>query len=85
MWVYIIQHDQTKQIYIGKTKDPDRRLKEHNWNQQKATKRNSGKWILTYAEAYRNPRDAEIREMRLKNHGRAKQELFKRIENSMIT
>ena len=82
--VYLIQHSITKQIYIGKTNNLQRRLSEHNHNRQTATKRKSGEWILIYAEAYRNKTDADTRELRLKNHGRAKQELYKRIEKSFI-
>ena len=49
-----------------------------------ATHRRSGRWVLVYAESYRNKQDIDQRELRLKQHGRAKQELFKRIENSLI-
>lgn len=82
--VYVIQHDITKEIYIGRTNDLRRRLREHNASQQIATKRRSGKWILIYAEAYRSIDDAVKRELRLKQHGRAKQELLKRAESSQI-
>ena len=71
-------------MYIGKTNDLKRRLAEHNANRQKATVRKNGEWILIYAEAYRDKTDADTRELRLKNHGRAKQELYKRIEKSFI-
>ena len=85
MWgVYVIQHSETKQMYIGKTNDLRRRLAEHNANRQTATVRKNGKWILVYAEAYRDKTDADTRELRLKNHGRAKQELYKRIKKSFI-
>ena len=84
MIVYIIQHSATNQVYIGKTNNLQRRLSDHNHNRQTATKRKSGKWILIYAEAYRNKTDADMRELRLKNHGRAKQELFKRCEKSFV-
>ena len=82
--VYVIQHSITKEIYIGRTDDLGRRLKEHNASQQTATKRRSGEWILIYAEAYRSKDDAVKREFRLKQHGRAKQELLKRAESSQI-
>lgn len=82
--VYVIQHDITKEIYIGRTNDLRRRLKEHNASQQTATKRRSGEWILVYAEAYRAKDDAVKRELRLKQHGRAKQELLKRAKSSQI-
>ena len=82
--VYVIQHNATKDIYIGRTNNLRRRLREHNASQQKATKRNDGEWILIYAEAYRSKEDAVKRELRLKQHGRAKQELLKRAKFSRI-
>ena len=85
MWiVYIIQHSNTKQIYIGRTNNLRCRLAEHNANRQDATKRKNGIWIVVYAEAYRDKKDADEREQRLKDHGRAKQELKKRIKNSLL-
>ena len=82
--VYVIQHDRTKQIYIGVTCNLERRLVQHNSNMQKATSRKDGKWILIYAEAYRNKDDAYKREKRLKQHGSGKHELKKRIQGSLI-
>ncbi len=85
MWhVYVIQHNVTNQMYIGKTKDFKRRIAEHNNGLQSATKRKFGEWVPIYLETYRDKKDADNRELRLKNHGRAKQELFKRIKNSFI-
>ena len=82
--IYLIQHAETKEIYIGCTSHLERRLKEHNAGEQKATRRKTGEWILIYAEAYRDKRDAVRRELRLKDHGRAKQELLKRAEKSLL-
>ena len=85
MWfVYIIQHSITKQIYIGTTNNLKRRLKEHNNQSQYATRRKNGKWIPVYIEIYRNKTDSLKREEKLKYHGRAKQELLRRIKNSLI-
>ena len=85
MWFsYIIKNTFTKEIYIGKTNDFRRRLSEHNSGQQTATKRNNGEWIPVYLEIYRAKKDVDNREMKLKHHGRGKQELLKRIENSLI-
>ena len=84
MWiVYVIQSNATEEIYIGKTNDLRRRILEHNRSHKGATQRKSGEWILVYAEAYLGKKDADIRELRLKNHGRAKQELYKRITESL--
>jgi putative endonuclease len=86
MWwyVYLLQNETTKEIYIGRTKDLKRRLKEHNRGRSKFTKR-KGKWKLIYVEAYSNEKDAVRREKRLKYHGRAKQELLKRIKNCHLS
>jgi putative endonuclease len=82
--VYVLQHTDTKQFYIGRTNNLKRRLSEHNASQNKSTHRNSGEWILIYAEAYRSKDDAVKRELRLKKYGRAKQELLKRAVSSQI-
>ena len=82
--IYVIQHTKTFQIYIGKTNNLQRRLKEHNQNSQTATKRLSGKWILVYAEAYRDKHDADNRELKLKQHGSNKLWLKNRIKHSMF-
>ena len=82
--LYIIQHTQTKQVYIGKTNNLSRRLKEHSGNQQSATKRKSGRWILIYAEVYRSAKDLHERENKIKQHGSNKRWLKNRIKNSLL-
>ena len=83
--VYVIEHTKTQDRYIGKTSNLKKRVFEHNRGKQTATKRVSGEWILVYAEAYRSKSDADVRERRLKSHGRAKQEMFKRIKDSFLS
>ncbi len=82
--VYVIQNDVSKEIYIGKTGDLKRRLREHNAGEQTATHRLRGRWILVYAEAYREPSDADRRERALKQHGSNKRWLFDRISDSLL-
>ena len=82
--IYVIQHTNTKQIYIGKTNNLKRRLNEHNTNQQTATVRKNGEWKLIYAEAYRSKKDADERELKLKQHGSNKRWLKNRIKNSFL-
>jgi predicted GIY-YIG superfamily endonuclease len=82
--VYVLQHTETKQFYFGKTSNLSRRIAQHNACQQKSTKRREGTWILVYAEAYRDKTSADRREQRIKDHGRAKQELLKRIRESCL-
>jgi putative endonuclease len=82
--VYVIQHDIDKSVYIGITHNLRQRLSQHNAGENKSTIRKIGKWKLVYAEAYRDKKDAVIREFRLKKHGSGKHELYKRLKNSMF-
>jgi putative endonuclease len=80
----MIQHSQNRTLYVGVSSDLRRRLKEHNSNENHSTRRKGGEWILIYAEVYRHKEDAFQREARLKKHGRAKQELLKRANKSLL-
>jgi len=82
--VYLITHDKTGEIYIGYTTNLKERIKAHNSGLNKSTARVKGKWILVYAEAFLSKKDAQLRERRLKQHGRAVQELKKRIQHSLL-
>ncbi len=82
--VYIIQNTKTLDLYIGVTKDLKKRLVRHNTNQVTSTKFRSGTWVCIYAEAYRSREDAYTRELKLKDHGSAKQGLKKRIPNCFL-
>lgn len=65
--VYVIQHTKTKRLYIGKTGNLKRRLLEHN--KQDSSTGKEGKWMFVYIEVYRNKKDADGRELKLKQHG----------------
>ena len=85
MWyVYLIQYSVTKTFYVGMTGDLKRRFKEHNAGQNSSTSRRDGEWMLAYYESYVSKSDAQKREKSLKHHGRARQELMKRIEDSLL-
>ncbi len=84
-YVYILQNNETKELYSGFTTDLKRRLIEHNNNKcKKFTTRKNGKWIVIYAEAYKSEEDARKREYRIKHNGSTKKELFKRISKCML-
>ena len=86
MWcLYINQHTATNDLYIGKTENLQRRLQEHNAGRQAATHRQSGEWIIIYAEAYRGKEDADERETMLKHHGSSKRKLYDRMKRSFLT
>ena len=82
--MYVIQNDETKEVYIGYTDDLKRRLQEHNNAGLKFTTRKRGEWRLIYVEGYRAEKDARDREQKLKAHGSGKQELMKRLKASML-
>ena len=82
--VYVIQHDVTKEIYIGYTSDLKARLAQHNARGKKFTTRKFGKWEYAYVELYRSEKDARTREQKLKNHGSGKHELLKRLTESVL-
>ena len=54
-------------IYVGKTEDLKRRLKEHN-NKEELSTKHYAPFELTHYEAYRSKVDAERREKYLKTH-----------------
>ena len=83
--VYMLEHSETQQLYVGFTTDLKRRIREHNARGKKFTTRKSGQWILIYAEAYRNESDARERECKLKIHGSAMNSLLKRLTKSRLS
>jgi len=82
-YVYIIKFLRNWKLYIGRTSDLKRRLKEHVENQSKSTK-NKGPFVLIYYEAYRSQRDAYIRERKLKKFKNSYAELKKRLKYSLV-
>lgn len=82
-YVYLLQNNVSKEIYIGSTNDIKRRLIEHNRGGKKFTTRKEGIWKLIYTEIYKSTVDAKLRESKLKNHGSGKHELLKRLKNSL--
>ena len=85
MWtIYVIQNTVTGELYFGITSNLRRRIEEHNHHQNISTNRKNGEWVLIYAEAYRDKRDAVLRERKLKHHCSGKHELLKRLLHSKI-
>ena len=80
-YVYVIQETTTKNTYIGFSSNLKQRLKKHNSSSGgRSTK--GGQWRLIYYEAFASSADARLREKRLKQDGRARYQLYARIENS---
>lgn len=83
-YLYLIQNDETRELYIGTTDNLKQRLSTHNSGGRKFTTRRRGIWIYVYAEAYRSKADAEAREKKLKHHGTVKYALLKRLNKSLL-
>lgn len=79
-YIYVIQNENKKK-YVGYTKDLKRRISEHNKGYNRSTK--NEKWELVYYEAFKNETDARDRELKLKQRGYAKRQLFERIKKSL--
>ena len=65
-YVYILQSDKDKSLYIGYSPDLRKRLVKHNKNQVTSTKDKSP-WKIIYYEAYIERKDATGREKFLKS------------------
>lgn len=64
-YVYILQSESKNVLYVGKTADLKRRMKEHNAGQNTSTKAYMP-WSLIFYEAYVKNSDAMRREKYLK-------------------
>lgn len=71
-FVYVIKSLTTGKIYIGQTKDLDKRLSRHNGELiSKAgsyTKLNKGPWVTVYKEEFTTRTEAIEREKELKSY-----------------
>ena len=81
-YVYLIKSKQDSNLYIGSTNDLKRRLREHNEGKVFSTKSRIPFEIIYY-EAYKNEKDARIRESMLKLRGNARAKLIERISRSL--
>ena len=77
-FVYVLKGSSNPQYYIGLTSNLRQRLQEHNSGNNGSTKKGRP-WKLIYAEAYTSEALARNRELKLKQYGKAWQELKKRI------
>jgi len=81
-YVYVLQSQKDKTIYIGNTEDLDKRLLEHNSGKASYTSQRRP-FKLVYYEAYLDKKDAVDREIKLKHHGSVIGHLKRRIKNSL--
>ena len=80
-YTYVLKGSSNPSFYIGYTSDLKKRLKEHNDGKVVATKKGVP-WVLIYYEAFLNLSSARDREFKLKQRGRAWQELKRRIDSA---
>jgi len=73
--VYILKNKVTDELYYDYTNNLERRLSEHNKEQEC--------WKIIYYEAYKSEIDARRRERRLKHYAQALTALKGRIKNSL--
>jgi putative endonuclease len=81
-YVYLLKSQKNDSLYIGYTKDLERRLKEHNAGLADYTRKYLP-WTLIYCEGYISLEDAQKREKSLKYFGKAYSQLKKRIAASL--
>ena len=75
-YVYVLKNPRRAAIYIGFSSNLRQRVKQH------AEYAYPG-WELVYYEAYRDERDARVRERKLKQYGASLGHLKSRIEHSL--
>lgn len=73
-YVYLIRDNVQKKSYIGYTNDLRRRFKEHKHKKPE----------LLYYEAYKDEKDAQIREKKLKQRGQGIRWLKSRLKHSLL-
>jgi len=81
-YVYVLQSQLNKDIYVGYTTNLKNRFKLHNLGKVKSTKPHKP-WVLVYYEAYRGKFDATKREKELKIHA-SKTLLISHLKTSLI-
>jgi putative endonuclease len=81
-YVYVLKSFQDEDLYIGSTNDLKRRFKEHQEGKSFSTKLRRP-FELIYYEAYKNEKDARLREHQLKLRGNSRRFLKERIKNSL--
>ena len=83
-YVYVLKSLKDGRLYIGQTSDLRKRLQAHNTAKVSATSYRKPFELVSY-EAYRDRRDAEQRERRLKWFKNGYTELKKRLGHSLQT
>ena len=80
-YMYIIK-SATRELYIGRTNNLVKRLKQHNAGDSPSTKRYLP-WKVVYLEGYANLDDARDREEKIKQFGKVYSQLKRRVKRSL--
>jgi len=81
-YVYVLKSRIDSNLYIGYTSNLRQRIKDHNNGKTKSIKHRIP-FELIYYEAYKNKTDARKREIELKKDGYRKEQLMRKIGNSL--
>ncbi|MFH1867016.1 MAG: GIY-YIG nuclease family protein [Patescibacteria group bacterium] len=81
-YFYLLRSNKDLKFYLGSTNDLKRRLNEHNIGKVFSTKLRKP-FELIYYEAYKNEKDARMREHNLKLRANALNQLKRRLFNSI--
>ena len=81
-YVYVLNSDKYKELYVGSTNDLKRRIIEHNRGKVESTKLYRP-YKLIYYEAYSMESDARRREKMLKLRGQARIQLLLRLKDTL--
>lgn len=82
-YVYVLQSDKDKKLYIGFTNDLKKRLREHVQGKSLSTQ-SRRPLRLVYYESYASSEDARNRESRLKRFDGSYSNLKRRIKRSLM-
>ena len=82
-YTYVLKGKSNPSFYIGYSSDLRRRVAEHNAGNNISTKRGRP-WVVVYYEAYLSEHAARKRESRLKQRGKAWQEVKRRINDNNV-
>jgi putative endonuclease len=81
-YVYLLKSKKNGSLYIGHTRNIEKRLKDHNSGVVGYTSKYKP-WKLIYYESFLSLEDAKKREKSLKYFGKAYSQLKHRIKNSL--
>ena len=82
-FLYILRSTVRSRHYIGISRNPTKRLDQHNAGTMRSTK-GYRPWVLLYKEPHNDKTSARKREIFLKKTARARTELFSELEKGPI-